>query len=267
MQNFSIHTHTTGYDGKNTIKEMIEQAKKLDWSAIGISNHIVFHENMPLFHPMFYSDYKIALEYYKRTVEEIKEQALHYNISVLVGFEVDFFKSRAWRNNFEKLIDHIEYDYLIGSTHCLYNENESKIYQLYDYTRPKFPEKEFIDSYWDNIKESIKSGYFDIIAHIDLIKVFGLDNAKYWNDKLEIAHLLAKYNVATELNTGGRAKYNDFYPSLELLQELNKNNVSLLISDDAHSKDDLGNYYIDAENMLNSIKYKNRFDIKDLQKK
>lgn len=52
MQKFSLRIHTTGYDGKNTIEEMIKQAKKLDWEALGISNHIVFHENMPLF--LFY---------------------------------------------------------------------------------------------------------------------------------------------------------------------------------------------------------------------
>lgn len=262
MQNFSLHTHTIGYDGKNTVKEMIEQAENLNWCAIGISNHMVFHKNMPLFHPMFFSDYKIAQEHYKRTIDEIKEQASRSKISVFVGFEVDFFQSKMWRNDFEKLLKNIEYDYLIGSTHSLYNKGEDKIYQLYDYTRPKFPDKEFIDSYWSNIKESIKTGYFDIIAHLDLIKIFELDDAKYWEDKLEIAYLLAKHNVGTELNTGGKSKYNAFYPSVAFLQELNKNNVSLLISDDAHSKGDLGQYYFEAEHLLQEIGYKNRFKLK-----
>lgn len=40
MQKFSIHTHTVGYDGKNTVAEMIQHAIKLKWEAIGISNHI-----------------------------------------------------------------------------------------------------------------------------------------------------------------------------------------------------------------------------------
>ncbi len=54
MQNFSIHTHTVGYDGKNTVAEMIQYAIRLKWEAIGISNHIEFHENLPLFHSMFF---------------------------------------------------------------------------------------------------------------------------------------------------------------------------------------------------------------------
>lgn len=60
MQDSSIHTHTLGYDGKNTIEEMIKRAEDLCWNTIGISNHMVFHENMPLFHSMFFADYKIA---------------------------------------------------------------------------------------------------------------------------------------------------------------------------------------------------------------
>ena len=41
MQKFSIHTHTVGYDGKNTVAEMIQHAIKLKREAIGISNHII----------------------------------------------------------------------------------------------------------------------------------------------------------------------------------------------------------------------------------
>ena len=41
MQKFSILTHTVGYDGKNTVAEMIQHAIKLKWEAIGISNHII----------------------------------------------------------------------------------------------------------------------------------------------------------------------------------------------------------------------------------
>ena len=35
IQNFSLHTHTTFSDGRNSISEMVEQAKKLGWKAIG----------------------------------------------------------------------------------------------------------------------------------------------------------------------------------------------------------------------------------------
>lgn len=265
-QKFSLHTHTVGYDGKNTVAAMIEQSKILGWDTLGISNHMEFHENLPLFHPMFFADYKVASELYKKTIAEVRNRSLKAGINVLVGFEVDFFPSRKWRDSFEKLLAELDYDYLIGSTHCIYNKDESTIYHLYDYTRPKVPDKEFIDSYWNNIKEAIKSGYFDIIAHLDLLKIFELDYPEYRDDKSEVIELLAKHNVATELNTGGMAKYGVYYPSEDMLRELNEKNVALMISDDSHAVSTLGQYYDEAEELLRQIGYKNRFTPSDLKK-
>ena len=267
MQNYSIHTHSIEYDGKNTICDMIQRAKILNWSLLGISNHLVCHKNMPLFHKMFYSDFNKAKDFYKKTLDEIKNEAIKQNFTVLVGFEVDFFTSNNWRKSFEKLHTELQTDYLIGATHSLMNKDESKIYQLYDYTRPKYPEKEFIDSYWKNIQESIRSQYFNIIAHLDLLKIFNLDSEEYNDKKIEIAELLSQYNIATELNTGGYNKYKTFYPDINLLKELNKNNVSLIISDDAHSCDELGQYFSVAEDILDKLQYKNRLNIHTLNLK
>ena len=266
VQKFSLHTHTTGYDGKNTVAEMINQGQALGWHTIGISNHMEFHENLPLFHPMFFADYKAASDLYKKTIDEIREQATKTKMRVLVGFEVDFFPSRKWRTDFENLIKDLDYDYLIGSTHCIYNKDESKIYHLYDYTRPKVPDKEFTDSYWNNIKEAIKSGYFDTIAHLDLWKIFGLDGPMYREDKSEVAELLAKYNVATEFNTGCKTKYDAYFPSDDMLRELNDNNVALMVSDDSHAVETLGQHFDEAEEILAKIGYKNRFTPEDLKK-
>ncbi|MBQ8436915.1 MAG: hypothetical protein IJ479_06755 [Alphaproteobacteria bacterium] len=132
---------------------------------------------------------------------------------------------------------------------------------LYDYTRPKVPNKEFIDSYWINIKDAIKSGYFDMIAHIDLIKRFGLDK----EDKIEIAELLSKYKVSTELNTGNYDKNKMFYPSVELLKILKDYDVPIMISDDAHSIEALGQNFSHAEQLLTQMQYTKRITVEDLK--
>ncbi len=136
---------------------------------------------------------------------------------------------------------------------------------LYDYNRPEVPNKEFIDSYWINIKEAIKSGYFDMIAHIDLIKRFGLDKEEYKEDKIEIAELLSKYKVSTELNTGNYSKNKMFYPSVELLKILKDHDVPIMISDDAHSIETLGQNFSYAEQLLTQIQYTKRITVEDLK--
>ena len=42
-QDFTLHTHTLGCDGKNTPAEMVARAAEMGMSAIGISNHFIVH--------------------------------------------------------------------------------------------------------------------------------------------------------------------------------------------------------------------------------
>ena len=43
MQNFSIHTHTIGFDGKNSVSQMLEAAQKAGLKRLGISNHFIVY--------------------------------------------------------------------------------------------------------------------------------------------------------------------------------------------------------------------------------
>ena len=42
-QDFTLHTHTIGCDGKNTPAEMVARATEMGMQAIGISNHFIVH--------------------------------------------------------------------------------------------------------------------------------------------------------------------------------------------------------------------------------
>ena len=46
MQNFSLHTHTIGFDGKNTVEEMVRAAQNIGFKKLGISNHFIVHPNI-----------------------------------------------------------------------------------------------------------------------------------------------------------------------------------------------------------------------------
>lgn len=42
-QQFTLHTHTIGFDGKNTARDMISRACVLGFKTIGFSNHFILH--------------------------------------------------------------------------------------------------------------------------------------------------------------------------------------------------------------------------------
>lgn len=269
MQKFSYHTHTNHFgifDGQNTAFEMVKKAEEIGFTKLGISNHFAFHPNMPHQSKMFFSDFDQACDVYKRMLEDIRTVSLKTKIDVKVGFEVDFFPSLQWRNSFEKMRQELQADYYIGSTHYLRNKSEQYIMNLYYLKRtPEVRIDEdyitvYLNNYWDNVIESIKSGYFDIIAHLDVCKLFGYCLTPDWDErKWEVIETLNKYKQPYELNTSGWTKIGEQHPHTWMIEELNKRDVPVIISDDAHSVDMLAQHFDKAESLLNSIKYKCRY--------
>lgn len=272
MQNYNYHCHTNSFgifDGHNSASEMIKRAEEVGFKRLGISNHLAFHPNMPDQSQMFFSDYNKACDIYKRVIEEIRTASLKFNIKVKVGFEVDFFPSAQWRNLFEKIREEVKADYYISATHYLRNKSEQYIMNLYFLRRhPEVRIDEdyltvYLNNYWDNIIESIKTGYFDFIAHLDVCKLFGYCLTPEWDErKWETIETLAKYNQPYELNTSGWTKVGEQHPHTWMIEELNKRNVPVIVSDDAHSTEMVAQHFDEAEELLSSIKYVNRFNQK-----
>ena len=135
MQKFSYHCHTNSFgvfDGANSISEMMENAVKIGFEEIGISNHIICNKACSQYSKMYFIDFNKAFDVYKATAEAIRKEAQNHKIKVRVGFEVDFFFDKEWRNNFEKHIKTLDHDYLIGTTHNISNDDESHICNLYE---------------------------------------------------------------------------------------------------------------------------------------
>ena len=180
MQNFTYHAHTNGqgiFDGRNTASEMICRAEELGFEELGISNHLIFHPNLKTVDKMFFNDFDVVSSVMQKNAEEIRRAADRAKIKVLVGFEVDFFPSSAWRLAFEKLQKTLRADYYIGSCHFLRNKEETKLVNMYLYREGNtdFLPSELgtgLEIYWQNVALAAESGYFDFLAHLDVYKIF-----------------------------------------------------------------------------------------------
>lgn len=273
MQNYTYHSHTNTlgiYDGNNSAEEMIRQAEEKGFSEIGITNHLICHPNIckiDKYASMYFRDYRIVKDIYKKTIEEIKTASLKSKIRVLIGFEVDFFQDKEWRNFFEKLIPDLEADYYIGSSHFIYNNDYSKIYKIS--CLKKYPDmfdedtrEIYLHKHWENIKACAESGYFKFIAHLDQIKSKGFCQGKEWDEeKFKVIEALAKSKTGFELNTKGLRFCTEMYPSPWIVKELNKRNVPVVISDDAHHINQIGENFDVAESLLQKMNYNNRIHL------
>ena len=268
MQNFSYHTHNNFggiFDGRNSCEEMISQAEKMGFKEIGVSNHFVLHKNVPTCSPMFFKDQKQILEVFKQCYAEIDEVASKHKIKVYKGIEVDFFPSSEWRNTFEKVVKEISPDYIIGTTHFIRAKDESKMYNIYhlnevpsNISEDDF--RELLEQYWQTLIGAAQSGYFDFLAHLDYCTQFNLCAGQEWVDtKLKLIDTIVANKVAVEINTGGTARIGRPFPEKWIIQELVKQNVPILISDDSHEVSHLGRHFQETEDLLKELDCKNRF--------
>lgn len=266
MQKFSYHTHTNTFgicDGRNSATEMVQKATEIGYTEIGISNHFMYHPNIIGSSLMYFQDEKKALDFCKRMIETLREETKDAKIKVKIGFEVDFFESSAWRKVFESIVSKLEVDYLIGSTHMLINKDESMIVSLYEFRdKSTLPLDDIMSIYWQRLCRAIESGYFSFMTHLDLPKLWNICAEDCWlPHKEKVVEALIKYKQPYELNTSGWTKCGEQHPALWMLEELNKHDVPVVISDDAHSIGMLAQHFDKAEALLSSINYRKRFKI------
>lgn len=261
-----MHTNSLGiFDGQNTVSEMISRAVNIGYTELGISNHLCCHPQVPSVHPMFFHDFQQASDIYKQVIDEIRTASLNFNIPVKVGFEVDFFDDARWRDDFEKLRQSLSVDYYIGACHFMQDKSADKIINFYHRGKDDVNEQNIVrclESYWQNVIAAVKSGYFDFMAHLDVVKIFGYCLSPEWDDyKWQLIEALDEYKQPYEINTSGWNKANEQHPHTWMIEELNRRNVPVVLSDDAHSITMIAQHFERAEALLSAMNYKNRFKL------
>ena len=239
-----LHNHTKLCNhAEGEIFEYIEKAIECNIKYFGFSEHA----------PMNFDEkYRINFEQMKEYENAVLSAKKRYEekIEILLGYEVDYLKGYL-----DERVLNADVDYLIGSIHFI---------EEWGFDNPEFIgnyENLDIDEIWqkyfDAIEEMANSRLFDIVAHIDLIKIFKFMPKK---DIVDIARnaLLAikEANMSIELNVAGfRKPIGEAYPSLSLLQEAKKLDIPITFASDAHKPEQVGLYSEEALSMAKSAGY------------
>ena len=281
MQKFTYHCHTNFSDGESSVEDMIKKACDVGFTEIGITDHIEIHKNITksperelVISKGWDGIQRGSFDELKPSVVQhintIREASKRYSIDVLVGFEVDFFSYLGWLDGFNKFRQDLDVDYLISGSHFTTNPNDDNVIfatSINRYALDESSKEQYIRTHFSNIKKAIESGVFTFIAHLDFIRWGGtIGEHDYKDERMEIIELLAKTETPTEINTKGLASIGDFYPAQWMLKEMNLRKIPVVISDDSHHISQIGIHFDKAEDMLDSICYKHRFDLKHLIK-
>ncbi len=239
-----LHNHTTRCNhAEGTVDEYIQKAIQLGIDIYGFSEHA----------PMDFDEkYRLAFEEMQAYTDDILTTKEKYkdDISILLGYEVDWLQGHMS----EKVLN-AKVDYLIGSVHFI---------DKWSFDNPEFIggwKKKDIDEIWQAYFEATeamaKSGLFDIVGHLDLIKVFKFmpkqDVRLLAKDVLQA---IKKSNMVMEINTAGlRKPVTEIYPSKTLLKEAYALDIPITFSSDAHAVEHIGLGYDLAISIAKDIGY------------
>lgn len=239
-----LHNHTTLCNhAQGTVDAYVQSAIQSGTKIFGFSDHA----------PMdFDSEYRMKFSQMKQYEKEVLDAKKKYNnkIDILLGYEVDYLP-----NHMDERVLKADVDYLIGSVHFL---------EGWGFDNPEFIGKwqeQDIDAVWqkyfDTIKDMANTKLFDIVGHLDLIKVF-----KYMpeGDITQMAYdaLLAikKADMVLELNVAGlRKEVKEAYPSKGLLQEAFKLDIPITFASDAHAPEQVALFNDTIVQMAKDVGY------------
>ncbi len=224
-----LHNHTPLCNhAEGSIEEYIEAAIQCGTKIFGFSDHA----------PMdFDPEYRMEFEDMQEYETEVKEAKENYKerIEILLGYEVDYLPGHM-----DERVLHAEVDYLIGSVHFI---------DEWGFDNPEFIgryEHEDIDVIWqkyfDTIEAMAKTKLFDIVGHLDLIKIFKFMPKKSIKEIAKSALVAIKQNdMVIEINVAGyRKPVAEAYPSQELLEEAFRLGIDITLSSDAHKPEQVG---------------------------
>jgi histidinol-phosphatase (PHP family) len=221
-------------------------------AELGVSEHIYrFRQALQVWqHPLWREFAHDDLDEYCGFVRERTDLRL--------GIEADFVPGAEDR--IANLLQARDFDYVVGSVHFL----SDRALDMDDYsvwtsgdTNERSPEAIW-RRYFQTLGEAARSGLFDILAHPDLVKVWGArrplpegDPRRYYELALDG---IAESGIAIEVSTAGlRKPVGELYPAAVFLEMCLEAGARVALSSDAHRPQDIGADYEQALELLERL--------------
>lgn len=218
-----LHNHTplcNHADG--TVDEYIQNAITAKTKYFGFADHA----------PMdFDPKYRMRLDEMRKYEESVLFAKEKYKdkLEILLGYEVDYLPGHM-----DERVLNADVDYLIGSVHFI---------EGWGFDNPEFIGKwkeqdidEIWQKYFDTIEAMAKSRLFDIVGHLDLIKVFKfMPNIDICSMATNALLAIKNAGMVLELNVSGyRKDVAEAYPSKALLEQAYALGIPITFASDAH---------------------------------
>ncbi|PLR76349.1 histidinol phosphatase [Bacillus sp. V3-13] len=235
------------------LRKFTDQAAQKGIGQFGVSEHAYhFYQTANILQ----NDWVNERRYYDMDdYVRLFHEAWDNDIDVKMSIEMDYTPGK--HKEMEQFINQYDFDYVIGSIHWIGDFGIDLGEYKHEWDRRDL--HEVYTSYFDQVVTLAESNLFDIVGHLDLVKIF-----KYVPKDEEF--LLAQYERATnalaesktcvEISTAGlRKPVGELYPDKRLLEMCYNKKIPIVLSSDAHVPEDVGAGFDQALKLAKDVGY------------
>ncbi len=264
------HTHLENYGlTRDNLMRLVDFARAAGVAEIGLTEHAyhfvqcrgIYPRDNPWIHGPSRNHHDWDLDTYIRLLDSARNEGL----PVRMAMEWDY--CRGYEAPLEQLIRDYDWDFTLGAVHWLPRPSGGwwgfDISEQSDEWERRSVSAVYAE-YFRTVSEAASTGFFDILAHLDVVKVFGhRPDRDLTTVYSEIAEVVARSGACAEVSTAGwRKQVGELYPAPQFLSLLHTQSVPIVISSDAHFAEDIGYGFHRAESIVRDAGYTTRWNFK-----
>jgi histidinol-phosphatase (PHP family) len=214
----------------DAVEPFVEHAVARGVDEIGFTEHVYYFRQTREVWSEPYQSERCAydLDAYVDAVSEAKRRGL----PVKLGLELDWWPPHNAR--LAEILADYPWDFILGSVHWL--DGESVDLAADQGAWKRWPPDEVWRRYVEEVAKAARSGFFDVLSHPDLAKIFGAQGGD--DAYVLLAAAADDADVALEISTAGlRKPVGELYPDERLLRFAN---APVTLASDAHEPQTVG---------------------------
>ena len=242
-------TEPAEYFTQENYERYREAASARGIEELGVAEHVHrFRRALDVWTHPFWKRW--AVDDLDEYVEFVRDQT-----DLRLGIEADYVPGREDR--MASLLDEHDWDYVVGSVHFI-RDDAVDMRGEWDIWRTGGEPERVWALYFEALGEAARTGMFDVLAHPDLVKVWGGgaplpdgDLRRFYDRAMDG---IAESDVAIEVSTAGlRKPVGEIYPARAFLEMCLEAGRPVALSSDAHIPDQVGYEYERAVEWLADI--------------
>ncbi len=240
-----LHNHTSRcHHAHGTMEQFIQAAIAAGVRVYGFSDHA----------PMAFDErYRMAFDQMAEYEAEFGRLKARYSdrIELVLGYEIDWLPGYIDDRVLARRVD-----YRIGAIHFLDHWGFDNPEFIGEYARRDH--QSIWRAYFEAVAQMAQSGLFDVVGHLDLIKVFGYFKA-YGVDAAVMGALEAirDSGMTLEINSAGwRKPVEECYPSEAIIKAAFDLQIPITFGSDAHDVCRVGQDLARAYDLARSVGYR-----------